>query len=201
MAVLIVNASPRAPRSNSKRYGEIFSEYCQEETVYFPLSKTNHEKICEQMEQFSKMVIVFPLYADGLPVTLLHFLKTLEQNPPSQKPVVSVLINCGFFEPRQNDIAVSMLELFCKRHGYPFGAVLKIGSGEAILDTPFQFFLKRKMKKFAAAVTSGKNRTFSVTMPIPKSVYLKASTNYWIAYGKKNGVTPEQMDTMLIEGK
>lgn len=201
MAVLIVNASPRAPRSNSRRYGEIFTQFCQEETVYLPLSKTNYAEVCGQMERVSKAVFVFPLYADGLPVTLLHFLQTLERMEQIQKPVISVLINCGFLEPKQNDIAVSILELFCKRHGYPFGSVLKIGSGEAVLDTPFSFLVRRKIKKFAAAVAGGRNQTFSVTMPIPKSVFLKASTKYWIAYGRKNGITPEQMDTMQIEGE
>ncbi len=36
-------------------------------------------------------------------------------------------------------------------------------------------------------------------MPITKKMYLKASTTYWINYGKKNGITEEQMKTMQIE--
>lgn len=87
---------------------------------------------------YRKYLFVFPLYADSIPVTLLNFLKTMEVNPPQKRPVISVVINCGFMEPQQNDIAIKMLQLYCKKNNYPFGSVLKIGSGEAILNTPFR---------------------------------------------------------------
>ena len=109
------------------------------------------------------------------------------------------MINCGFIEPYQNDIAVEMLQLYCRTNGFPFGSVLKIGSGEAILNTPFRFFLKRKIRKLAGSVISGKYRTFSVTMPISKRLFLRASSVYWENYGKKNGITKNQMETMKIE--
>ena len=102
---------------------------------------------------------MFPLYADGIPVTLLNFLKTLEANPPQHKPTVSGSINCGFLEPEQNDVAVQMVGLFCSQNGYPFGSVLQIGSGEAILSTPFQMLVRGRMKKLASAIAKKQSRT------------------------------------------
>lgn len=67
---------------------------------------------------YTDFVLFFPLYVDGIPVTLLNFLKALEENPPLQKPTLSVVVNCGFIEPYQNDIAVRMLQLFAKGNGY-----------------------------------------------------------------------------------
>lgn len=198
--ILILNGSPRASKSNSKRYAAIFSKYCHSITEYFPISKTNHIALSSKMEQFSDVLFVFPLYADGLPVTLLNFLKTLEKNPPERKPVISVLINCGFFEYQQNDTAIQMMELFCKQNGYAFGSVLKIGSGEAILDTPFRRLVSLKIKKLAASIQEKKHQTLKITMPISKKTFVKASTKYWINYGSKNGITKEEMDTMKIEG-
>ena len=116
-----------------------------------------------------------------------------------KKPAISVIINCGFIEPHQNDIAVEMLRLYCKKNGYPFGSTFKIGSGEAILGTPFRIFLKASMKKFAACVETQRHKNFQVTMPIPKRMFLKASSTYWENYGKKNGISKEQMKTMQIE--
>ena len=196
---MILNGSPRAPKSNSKYYAEIFSKNCGQNTEYFNISKTNHEELCCKMEQFSDVLLVFPLYADSLPVTLLNFLKTLELNPQNKKTTFSVLINCGFIEYKQNDIAVKMIEQFCKQNGYSFGSVLKIGSGEAILFTPFKILVERKIKKFAASIVNKKYRTLKVTMPITKKMFIKASTKYWIDYGRKNGITKEQMETMEIE--
>ncbi len=198
-SILILNGSPRAPRSNSKRYAALFSENCKARTAYFNISSKNHVELCSKLEEFSDLLLVFPLYADGIPVTLLNFLKTLEQNPPANKPNVSVLVNCGFLESRQNDVAVRMIGLFCRQNGYRFGSVLKIGSGEAILDTPFRLLVLWKIKKLAASIQSAKYCTLQTTMPLSKKMFLKASTAYWTNFGKRNGITKEQMETMQIE--
>ena len=115
-SILILNGSPRPPRSNSKRYAKLFMDCCQAD--YCDITKANHQALCAKMERYSDLVFVFPLYADGLPVTLLNFLKALETHPPQHKPTVSVLINCGFLEYTQNDVAVNMMALFCKQNGY-----------------------------------------------------------------------------------
>ena len=197
--IMIINGSPRAPKSNSKQYAAYFSKVCPVETEYFSITKTNHLDLCRAMDGFSDVLFVFPLYADSIPVTLLNFLKTLEENPPEHKPTVSVLINCGFLEPEQNDIAVEMMGLYAEKNGYPFGSVLKIGSGEAILSTPFRIFAHWKIKRLAVSIAHKNNQTMAVTMPISKKLFLKASTSYWENYGKRNGVTREQMKTMTIE--
>lgn len=199
--IMIINGSPRAPKSNSKRYAEIFAAACNMETQYFAISKTNREALCKEMEGYSDLLLVFPLYADGLPVTLLHFLKVLENCPPAHKPVISVLINCGFLECHQNDVAVQMIALFCKKNGYRMGAVLKIASGEAILNTPFRAMAVRKIQKLAKLVAGGRYETLQVTMPLPRRWFIKASTRYWKNYGEKNGVNEQQMRTMQIEGQ
>ena len=199
-SILILNGSPRAPRSNSKRYAQLFSEACPLETVYFDLIKTEQAKVLEAMEETSRVLLVFPLYVDGLPVVLLEFLKYLEEHPPENRPTLSVLINCGFLELEQNNIAVEMIRLLARKNGYPMGAVLKIGGGEAILDTPFRGFARAKIRALARAVAKDRERVMGVTMPLPKKLFLKASSSYWEEYGRKNGVTREQMETMEIEG-
>ena len=199
--ILILNGSPRAPRSHSKRYAQLFAEACRMETAYYNITRSNHLELCAQLEGCSDVLLVFPLYADGIPAPLLEFLKTLEENPPKSRPVVSILINCGFLEPQQNDIAVEMIRLFCSQNGYPYGSVLKIGSGEAILDTPFRLLVQRKIGKLARSIEARQNRTDQVTMPLPKWMFLNASTIFWSNYGKRNGISREQMATMEIEGK
>ena len=58
------------------------------------------------------------------PVTLLDFLKSLEETAPEGRPTVSVLVDCGFWEYRQNEVAVRMVQFFCRRNGSPFGSAL-----------------------------------------------------------------------------
>lgn len=196
---MIINGSPRAPKSNSRKYAELFMKYSDIPSEYYAITAKNHLELCSKIDQFSCLLFVFPLYADGIPVTLMKFLKTLEENPPTKKPQVSVLVNCGFFEPEQNNIAIKMLQLFCKEQNYPFGASLKVGSGEAILDTPFRFFVKRKIRQLAKSISNGRDESLQVTMPITKRLFIKASSKYWQQYGRRNGITAEQMSTMKIE--
>lgn len=197
--LLIVNGSPRALRSHSKQIAELFQTFWGGEVSQYNVTAKKHAGICEQIGTYTDLLFVFPLYVDGLPVTLMHFLKEMENHPVSPKPVVHLIINCGFLEPEQNRVACDMVRLFCKQNGYPFGSSLWIGSGEAILETPFAYFVKRKLKKMATSITTGKPVQQMVTMPLPKRTFLKESTKYWIRYGEKNGVTKQQMEMMEIE--
>ena len=152
------------------------------------------------MSEYTDVLLVFPLYADALPVGLLDFLKSLEAHPPGKKPVISVLINCGFLESGQNDVAVKMLRFFAQRNGYRMGSVLKLGSGEAILATPFKYVAVRAIKKLARSLDNGQYRQIEATMPLNKRLFLWASTVYWTLYGKRFGTSAKQMRTLRIEG-
>lgn len=197
--IMILNGSPRAPRSNSKQYAALFEKYSRLPTETFSVTGPKAGEIGKKIQEFSHVLLVFPLYADGLPVPLLRFLKEWEQNGFPGKPTVSVLINCGFLEPEQNDVAIDMVKLFCRKNGLTFGSVLKIGSGEAILQTPFRWLVERKIRRLAANMEKGTWSVQRVTMPLTKNMFLKASTKYWESYGKKNGITRDEMATMSIE--
>lgn len=199
--ILILNGSPRAAKSNSKRYAALFSVSCPLPCDTVSLTPRNHAELAAQLPRYSDLLLVFPLYADALPVGLLDFLKCLEAHPVpvEARPVVSVLINCGFLEPAQNEIAVRMIRLFCSRNGYRTGSVLMLGSGEAILDTPFAFVARRAIRRLARAVAGGTCRELRATMPLAKRLFLLASTRYWTLYGRRFGISKRQMQTLRIE--
>lgn len=197
--VMILNGSPRAPKSNSKKYSEIFMKYSRLQCDYFNITKSNHLKLIAEMENYSDVIIVFPLYADSLPVGLLNFLKNLENNLPAQRPVISILINCGFLEYEQNSVAVSMIRYFCRRNDFPIGSALMLGSGEAILETPFRYIAVRAIKRLSESVNKGNYKDISATMPLPKWLFKMAARSYWISYGKKFGVSEKEMQRLEIE--
>ena len=145
--LLIINGSPRAPKSNSKRYGQMVLTHWRGRAFTMMVNKNNHNEIIEKTTKVDDILLMFPLYADGIPATMLSFLIALEKANVEQKPTIHVLVNCGFIEPAQNNVALEMVRLFCEQNGYPFGSSLKIGSGEAILDTPFSFLVNRKIKQ------------------------------------------------------
>ena len=199
--IMILNGSPRASRSNSKEYAQLFRKETSGKTDYFEIIREKPERLCQEMERFSDVLLVFPLYADSIPVTLLQFLKVLERFPIVQRPTVSVVVNCGFLEPWQNETAVGMMKLYCRQTGFPFGSVLEIGAGEAILSTPFRRFVSLSMKRLAHSIERKEHCSLQVTMPLPKRLFLWASTAYWKERGKRNGLSAEQMATPSIEGR
>lgn len=198
---MIINGSPRAPRSNSRRYAEIFARHCGATTISRHITRTNHPELCAEAGTVDDLLLVFPLYADALPVTLLDFLKTLETYPPARKPTMSVLINCGFLEHGQNEVAVDMVRLFCRRNGYAMGSVLMLGSGEAILKTPFSYIATRSIRKLARSIERRQYATIRATMPLTKRLFVVAADIYWRLYGRKFGTGKRQMQTLLIEGR
>ena len=70
-----------------------------------------------------------------------------------------------------------MIELFCKKTNCEFGSVLKIGSGEAILKTPFKIFVTRKVKKLANSIRSKNYKTLHKQCRSPQNYLLKHQQN------------------------
>lgn len=195
----IINGSPRVTKSNSKIYADYFKGCYNDEIIEYYIYKNNFTDICLELDSCSNILFVFPLYIDSIPVKLLDFLKHLEEYPLKQKPQVNMIINCGFIEYTQNEVAVEIIQLFCKQNNYTFGSYLSIGSGEAIIKTPFMLMVKNKIKKLAKAIKKQNNIELFAAMPLPKKIFLKASIKFWTKRGKKNGITREQMQTMNIE--
>lgn len=197
--LLIVNGSPRAPQSNSKKYAEIFQKFWLGEVDIYSVISKQHKEVCMNIEQYDNILFVFPLYVDDIPAVLLGFLKQLNKISFTKTIRAHVLINCGFLEYQQNEVAIEIMHYFFTKNNFTNGMTLNISSGEAILTTPFAFMVERKIKKFAKGIQLGKNDTLTVAMPLTKKMYLKASTKYWIEYGKKFNVSEEQLRTLRIE--
>lgn len=199
--MMILNGSPRASKSNSREFAQLLKRSYPGATLEYNLASQNHRDICSALESCSNLVFVFPLYVDCLPCCMLDFLSCLEKSPLAHKPTVHLIVNCGFLEPRQNEVAIDMLRLFCRKNGFPFGSSLSIGSGEAILQTPFALFVKGAIQKLARAISSGKTVTLSTRMPLSQKRYVQEAERYWLKAGGKNGLSSQQMRSTTIESK
>ena len=77
--LMLVNGSPRAPRSNTKKYLELFRTFWGAGADEYLVTARAHREACAGLEGYTDLLLAFPLYADGLPVTLMAFLKELRQ--------------------------------------------------------------------------------------------------------------------------
>ncbi len=192
--LMIVNGSPRPAGSNSKLYSDIFLKYYKGETVeYFARKKECYDALISAMTTCSDVLFVLPLYTDGLPVCMLELFKKIDLSDIEAKPQVHIMINCGFYEPEQNNVAVDIICHFCKQQGMSVGSVLKIGSGEGFPSTPLMFYLRRTIKKFAKTVNSTEPKELMVTMPISAKSFVKAANKFWIKRAAKLGVEESRL--------
>lgn len=88
--LLIVNGSPRAPRSNSRRYIEYLLQNWKGAADQYAAVSGGPVSF----ELYTDLLLVFPLYVDGVPAVLLPFLKTLaawDGHTPSPRSCIGEL--------------------------------------------------------------------------------------------------------------
>lgn len=68
--LMIVNGSPRAPRSNSKRYIRLFEEFWGSPAEVYQVTAGRHQEACRKISECRDLLLVFPLYVDGVPAVL-----------------------------------------------------------------------------------------------------------------------------------
>lgn len=87
------------------------------------------KKILCELENAQNLVFVTPLYVDGLPSHVLELLQRLEKTV-SKELNVYALLNCGFYEGEQCELALNMIKIWCKHSGTNFCGGLGLGAGE-----------------------------------------------------------------------
>ncbi|MBK5246660.1 MAG: hypothetical protein JJE49_05230 [Peptostreptococcaceae bacterium] len=198
---IIINGSHRAPLSNSRRYTKYLMKFLKTDSTELLLNKNNYDEISKELFSAQTAILVFPLYVDCIPSILLGFLNRLEKLGEKYKsrPTVYIIINCGFIENEQNEVAISIIKFFLKKNGFKYGGVLSIGSGEAILDSPFRGMVRGKIKKMAQAIEHGETICIKTQMPISKWFFVQAGNKYWEIKGSSHGKTKIEMKTMEIK--
>lgn len=194
---IIVNGSPRAPKSNSLKYIIELKKYLKYDVYVYNIISFKIEQFLEKVKSDSEIIFVLPLYADGLPSLVISFFNNLKDFKfHNQK--VHLIINCGFLEWQQNLVAREIFKLFCNGLNLNFCCSLLIGSGEAIMETPYKFLVKQQIKAFAKDIYNNKIKMRHVNMLLSKKRFIKDSTAYWLKYGSKNGLTKEDMESSLL---
>ena len=84
MEVLLLNGSPRAPVSHSKELARMFQAACPLPGKYRAISYRKHKELSQLAGKATHQLLVFPLYVDCIPATLLEFLKAQEREPPRE---------------------------------------------------------------------------------------------------------------------
>ncbi|WP_070000828.1 hypothetical protein [Cellulosilyticum sp. I15G10I2] len=176
------------------------------------LNKPNKHDLFENILSCKLIVIVFPLYVDSLPSSLLEALVNLEAYKKqhaindSNPLALYALANCGFIEGHQNKNALSILENYCLATGFKWCGGIGLGGGEMIRSTKDQIPLNSKVARpvydaLCLLINSIKEldslpydkKIIFGNYKFPKWFFILMGNKFWLVLAKKNNVTKKLM--------
>lgn len=136
MNIALINASPKKSESASKSLlydlkSLLFDEHTIKGFSFHTPNVTEAE--IKDLCNYSVWVFAFPLYVDGIPSHLLSCLYKIEQFGIVCKGIrVYAIVNCGFFEGKQNCNALAILKNWCSKIGLIWGMGIGFGGGGSL---------------------------------------------------------------------
>lgn len=132
LKTVFINLTPKKRNSMSGYLLRTIKLFTKGEcTVINYRGSADDKKILSELENAQNLVFVTPLYVDGLPSHALELLQRLERLVPKQINVYA-LLNCGFYEGQQCELALNMVKIWCKHSNTNFCGGLGLGAGEMI---------------------------------------------------------------------
>ncbi|MCL2337918.1 MAG: NAD(P)H-dependent oxidoreductase, partial [Firmicutes bacterium] len=202
--IIAINGSPKGDNSISAMLinqisKEINIEMKTLKAIKYWNSPMNAADISEILLA-DTLLIVFPLYVDALPASLIKMLKLIEtelaKHKQQKKIKVFAVCNCGLYEAQQNSVALDIVQNFCVRTGLLWCYGIGIGCGGILTNKNLKWgFMRNTMRalqdigsaiKNDTECNSGEN-TF-INPKMPRLFYSIGGTMGWLQQAKRNGV-------------
>lgn len=206
MNILLINGSPKVKDSASEVILRELEGYLEGHTISYcplPANKPLNESQLQMLTGQDALVIAFPLYVDSIPSHFLRALMEIEgylhKNPT--KIVVYGIVNCGFYEGRQNHLALDMLKNWCVKSGISWGRGLGIGGGGMLVglrSVPVGQGLRKipsaALQELAKNVEQKQTGDDVFISPaIPRFIYQIGGHMGWRKQIKQNGLTTKDL--------
>ncbi|EJP6472399.1 flavodoxin [Clostridium sporogenes] len=207
----IINGSPKKEKSNSnyliKELTSLLDNNIKTKEYYIDeLMKDSN--LLQDIISFNKIIFVSPLYADCLPSTMLNFMIYFEEFLKDKKDLnidVYCLINCGFLEGTQNNLAINILKNYCKKVGLNWRFGVGIGGGEFMASSKnMPLNCKMKMPVYNAFLdlkkdienndsNTNNSEVILVNAKMPKFIFKLAGNMSWKVTAKKNNLKSKDL--------
>ncbi len=206
MKITFINGSPKANNSASGLLLDELGTLRQKDCITTYGLHTPCLPAEMDLKAFSlsdAAVFAFPLYVDGIPSHLLHCLCQLEKHFIAYSSALTVysIVNCGFFEGKQNRYAIEIMKNWCARSGLKWGMGVGIGGGGMVTGIQQVPVGVGPCKNFSAAIsvlseqiTAGTTAEDIYVMPtVPRIEYKLAVESEWRRQIAANGLSPKDL--------
>lgn len=200
MKITMICGSPRPKNSNSNYLLEELKKKLGSQNEIW-MCRANDVKddqendLAGHISESDIVVLAYPLYVDGIPGSMLRLMCSLENvlKEKCNQCKVYIIVNNGFYEASQNQIAIDIAWKWCDHCALTKGRALSVGAGELSQMAPLGHGpsknLGKAMEQFANDILSKKNgETIYVEPNFPRVLYQFAAHVSWKRQAKANGL-------------
>lgn len=199
MKIIIINGSPKTIKSNSEILGNYLFPLLKENNIkkYYSIYFQLNDKTKNEIYNSDVLIFIFPLYVDGIPSNLLKLLVKFEkENVVRPKTKIYCIVNNGFYEGKQNFLALLHMKNWCKKVKAKWGQGIGIGSGELLpylkkfkLGQGPLKNLEKILSRFSRNIlTLNSDKNIYINPNWPKSLYFIQGSFSWILKARKNNI-------------
>lgn len=199
MKIIIINGSPKTIKSNSEILGNYLFPLLKENNIkkYYSIYFQLNDKTKNEIYNSDVLIFIFPLYVDGIPSNLLKLLVKFEkENVVRPKTKIYCIVNNGFYERKQNFLALLHMKNWCKKVNAKWGQGIGIGSGELLpylkkfkLGQGPLKNLEKILNRFSRNIlTLNNDKNIYINPNWPKSLYFIQGSISWILKARKNNI-------------
>jgi multimeric flavodoxin WrbA len=145
------------------------------------------------------IILAFPLFVYAVPSHTLKMLIELENFIKREKAdnlIIYTIVNCGFYEGKQNNVAFRIIENWCEHSGVKFGGGIGQGAGEMLGQTkdihinkgPFNNLERSLQEKKKKMELKEPFETMYLNPLFPQFLFKIFGTRYWNSMARKNGL-------------
>jgi len=194
--------SPKKKRSTSEVLGDFLLDRLMDEGMETDsLSIQKHlrdedsaKDMLSRCSDADLIILAFPLYIDSLPWTATKALELIaehrKENQPLKEQRFMGIVNSGFPEASQSDVAMEISKCFAKKTGFKWAGGLALGGGGAINGRPLDELgssvrnVKKSLELCAKALANGRKIPSEamdlMSKPmVPKRLYIMGGNMGW----------------------
>ena len=199
MKITVINGSPKAVKSNSEILENYLSSLLKENEIkkYYSISFKLNDKMKNEIYNSDVLIFLFPLYVDGIPSNLLKLLVEFEKEKVIKSgSKIYCVVNNGFYEGKQNFLALLHMKNWCKKVNVKWGQGIGIGSGELLPylkkfklgQGPLKNLEKILNRLSKNILTLNSDKNIYINPNWPKSLYFIQGPISWILEARKNNL-------------
>ena len=204
MKIIIINGSPKTLKSNSEILGNYLFPLLKENNIkkYYSIYFQLNDKTKNEIYNSDVLIFIFPLYVDGIPSNLLKLLVKFEkENVVRPKTKIYCIVNNGFYEGKQNFLALLHMKNWCKKVNAKWGQGIGIGSGELLpylkkfkLGQGPLKNLEKILNRFSRNIlTLNSDKNIYINPNWPKNLYFIQGSFSWILKARRNNLKIQEL--------